>query len=68
MRFVYKGYIGIARKMEDKTFHGEVQGIRDVVTFQSKTKKGLKKAFRDSVEDYLDFCQQRRELPNKGNN
>ena len=46
-------------------FHGEIIGIRDVVTFQGKTVDEIQKAFHDSVEDYLDFCRERDEEPDK---
>ena len=38
---------------------------RDVITFQGSSVKELKKAFRDSVDDYLEFCAQRNESPEK---
>ena len=46
-------------------FHGEVSGLRDVITFQGKSVAELKKAFKESVEDYLAFCEQRGETPEK---
>jgi len=60
----YKGYPATVR-FDDRadTFHGEVMNIRDVVTFQGRTVKELRQAFRDSVDDYLDFCAQRGEEP-----
>ena len=36
-----------------------------VVTFQGGSVKTLKKAFRDSVDDYLAFCEERNEAPEK---
>jgi len=62
----YKGY-GAKVEFDDDAmiFHGEVIGIRDVVTFQGKTVNELKKAFKDSVDDYLDMCQSRGEEPEK---
>lgn len=50
----YKGYIGGA-VYDDvaKLFHGEVRGLKDVITFQAADVKELEKAFRDSVDDYL---------------
>ena len=36
---------------EAEIFHGEVIGIKDVVTFQGKTAKELKKVFKESVDD-----------------
>ena len=62
----YKGY---AAKVEfdDKAelFHGEIIGIKDVVTFQGKTARELKKAFKESADDYLSFCEERGEAPDK---
>jgi predicted HicB family RNase H-like nuclease len=62
----YKGYVGkVEFDDEAGTFHGEVINTRDVITFQGGTVAELKKAFRDSVEDYLAFCQERGEEPEK---
>ena len=62
----YKGYSGhVAFDDERGVFHGEVLGLRDVVTFQGKSVAELRKAFRESVDDYLDFCRQRGEDPDK---
>ena len=48
---------------EAGVFHGEVVNTRDVITFQGTSVDELKKAFEDSVEEYLDFCQERGEKP-----
>jgi predicted HicB family RNase H-like nuclease len=62
----YKGYVGrVEYDDEAGIFHGEVINTRDVVTFQGATVGELKKAFRDSVEDYLAFCADRGEEPEK---
>ncbi len=62
----YKGYIGhVEFDEEAEIFHGEVINTRDVITFQGSTVKALKKAFKDSVDDYLDFCEERGEEPEK---
>lgn len=62
----YKGYIGYVEfDDEANIFHGEVVNMRDIVTFQGETVKQLRKAFRDSVDDYLDFCAERNEAPEK---
>ncbi len=63
---MYKGYIGhVEFDDEADIFHGEVINTRDVITFQGRTVKELKKAFHDSIEDYLDFCKERNEEPEK---
>lgn len=62
----YKGYIGhVEFDDEADIFHGEVINTRDVITFQGKTVAALKKAFRDSIKDYLAFCEERHEEPEK---
>jgi predicted HicB family RNase H-like nuclease len=63
----YKGYTGQITAVDEKQgiIHGEVVGITDVVTFQGKTSAELVQAFRDSVDDYLAFCEERSEAPDK---
>jgi len=62
----YKGYSGqVEFDPESEIFHGEVVDTRDVITFQGKTVKELKKAFKESVDDYLAFCKERGEEPDK---
>ena len=56
----YKRYTGHI-EFDDETglFHGEVIDTKDVVTFQGRSVDEIVTAFRDSVDDYLDFCQER---------
>ncbi len=62
----YKGYeVVVAFDADANVFHGEVINTRDVITFQGKSVAELKKALRDSVEDYLAFCKERGEEPDK---
>jgi predicted HicB family RNase H-like nuclease len=62
----YKGYIGkVEFDDEAGIFHGEVLGTRDVITFQGRSVDELKTAFQESIDDYLAFCKQRGEEPDK---
>jgi predicted HicB family RNase H-like nuclease len=62
----YKGYEGIVRFDEDAgIFSGEVMNTRDVITFQGLSVRELKRAFQESVDDYLEFCASRGEKPEK---
>ena len=62
----HKGYRGqVEFDSAAKIFHGEVVETRDVITFQGTTVDELERAFRDSVEDYLEFCAKRGEEPDK---
>lgn len=62
----YKGYEGIVAYDEDaEIFNGEVVNLQDVITFQGGSVSELKKALAESVEDYLAFCRERGEEPEK---
>ncbi len=60
----YKGYHStVTFNDEAETFHGEVTDLRDVVAFQGRSIDELKKAFHESIDDYLDFCCERTAHP-----
>jgi len=62
----YKGYVAkVEFDDEANIFHGEVVNIRDVVTFQGRSVDELRLAFEESVDDYLAFCAERGEEPEK---
>lgn len=62
----YKGYIGqVVYDENAKIFHGDVIGLKDVITFQGESVQELEQAFKDSIDDYLEFCDQRGEKPEK---
>ncbi|UHS55952.1 type II toxin-antitoxin system HicB family antitoxin [Agrobacterium vaccinii] len=62
----YKGYEAIIEFDEDADiFHGEVIDLKDIITFQGTSAAELKQALADSVEDYLSFCAERGEEPEK---
>lgn len=62
----YKGYEATVDYNADaELFHGEVVNTRDVITFQGQSVDELKSALADSIEDYLAFCRQRGEDPEK---
>ncbi len=62
----YKGYIGKVEIDEEVgILYGEVINVRDVITFEGTTVDEVQQAFRASVDDYLEFCAQRGESPEK---
>ncbi|MDQ3108836.1 MAG: type II toxin-antitoxin system HicB family antitoxin [Bacteroidota bacterium] len=62
----YKEYIGtVDFSAEDEVFYGKVHGINDLVTFEGQSVQELKKAFKESVDDYLETCAQLKKDPNK---
>ena|SRR5579884_2001986 len=66
----YHGYTGsVSYSDEDEVFHGKLEGIRDLITYEGTDVPGLKRAFHEAVEEYLAFCQRsgkRPEVPFKG--
>ncbi len=63
---MYKGYKGHVNYDEEaRLFHGEVVGLRDVITFQGSSVDELEQAFKDSVDEYLEFCLELGRAPEK---
>lgn len=46
-------------------FHGEVQGLQDIITFQGKSVHELHSEMKKSIEDYLAFCKKKGKTPGK---
>lgn len=62
----HKGYTGyVIYDDEARIFHGEVVGLKAVITFQGTTVDEIEQAFKDSVDDYLDWCKERNKEPEK---
>ena len=56
--FFYKGYHGsFKRKHDDRVYHGRIEGILDIISFQGETLKELQEDFKEGVEDYLEACK-----------
>lgn len=50
----YRGFTASYEK-EDDHYHGKLDNIRDIVTFESDEEADIKEAFQDSVDDYLEM-------------
>ena len=62
----HKGYSGyVVYDDEARIFHGEVVGLRAVITFQGTTVEEIEHAFKDSIDDYLEWCKERGKEPEK---
>lgn len=62
----YQGYTGVVEYDDEAgIFHGEVINLRDVITFQGTCVDELRESLKDSIEDYLAFCAERGEEPEK---
>lgn len=60
----YQGYLGVV-EADEGAFVGRVAGLRDVVTFEGATFAEVEQVFRASVDDYLAFCDERGEPPDR---
>lgn len=55
----YKGYFTKPEySQEDGVYYGELLGIKDMVSFHSKSRDGFEDQFHNAVDDYLDFCKE----------
>jgi len=62
----YKSYVGrVEFDDEADLFHGEIIGIRDVITFQGQSVAEIRIAMEESIEDYLDMCVKHKKKPEK---
>ncbi len=62
----YMGYTGSVELDEEAgVLFGRVIDLRDVITFQGDSVNEVVRAFHDSVDDYLEFCAERGESPEK---
>lgn len=62
----YKGYIGkVEFDSDENAFHGEVVNTKDVITFVGRSVTELQEERKNSVEDYLAFCAERGEEPDR---
>lgn len=65
-RMTYKGYSArVEYDDEDALFTGQLAGIRDGVGFHADTVAGLRAAFEEAVEDYLEVCAKVGKEPQK---
>jgi predicted HicB family RNase H-like nuclease len=63
---LYKGYLaGLYVDEEEAIIRGKVLNSRDTITFYGRTVGEALQAFRDSVDDYLDFCKEAGVEPDK---
>ena len=62
----YKGYSARVEFVEaDGVFVGRIAGIRDGVGFHGDTVEGLRAAFHEAVDDYVETCARLGKAPQK---
>ncbi|TGQ46617.1 MULTISPECIES: type II toxin-antitoxin system HicB family antitoxin [unclassified Mesorhizobium] len=62
----YRGYSArVDYDDDDEIFFGRIAGIRDGVSFHAETVAGLKAAFHEAVDDYIETCAKIGKSPQK---
>lgn len=62
----YKGYhTKIEFDSEEFILRGKIEGINDLVNFESEDIKGIEKEFHEAVDEYLEFCKEVGKEPDK---
>ena len=55
----YRGYSGAVEfSAADNCFFGRILGIRDVISFEGESVAGLRKDFKNAVDDYHAACEE----------
>lgn len=64
--FEYKGYhTRIEFDYETATLFGRIDGIDDLILFESEDASEIEKEFHNAVDDYLLFCKETGKVPDK---
>ena len=62
----YKGYHArIEFDSEELVLRGKIEGIKDLVNFESASSSDIVQEFHAAVDDYLDFCRELGKEPDK---
>ncbi len=62
----YKGYFArIEYSSEDRVLYGKIEGIKDLVNFESDSIETIENEFRLAVDDYLQMCEDAGVSPDK---
>lgn len=62
----YRGYFAkIEYSVEDRILYGKIEGIKDLVNFESESIENIEQEFRNAVDDYLALCEELGQEPDK---
>lgn len=64
--FSHKGYLGTVEcSLEDNCLFGQVLFVNDLITYEGQSPEGLKQAFQEAVDHYLERCAEEGLVPDK---
>ena len=57
----HEGYSGtVEYSIEDDCYHGQIEFIEDIITYESDCLEDIETAFQEAVERYLDYLDDER--------
>lgn len=60
----YKGYYGsVHYSDDDEVFHGKIEFVPSLVSYEGTDVKSLRLAFEEAVDDYLQLCKDEKKEP-----
>ena len=62
----YKDFVGsVAYSADDHVFHGKLEFIVDLITFEGSSVAELEQAFKEAVDEYVTLCEAVGKKPEK---
>lgn len=62
----YKGYYAVVHySASDEVLYGKIEGINDLVSFESDSISEIKNEFESAVDDYIEYCEEIGKEPDK---
>lgn len=62
----YKGYHArVEFDVTNKVLYGKIEGIRDLINFESDSLQSVENQFHSAVDGYLKFCSEVGKAPDK---
>ncbi len=65
----YNGYSSNVKfETDDQAWVGRLDGITDIISFHAEKVDDIEAAFREAVDDYLEYCRTIGKEPNRPKN
>ena len=62
----YKDFVGsVVYSAADRVFHGKIEFVVDLVTFEGSSVSELEQAFKEAVDDYVALCNEIGKMPER---
>lgn len=62
----YKGYFAsVDYSVEGKVLYGKIEGINDLINFESESADQIENEFHEAVDEYLRYCESIGKKPDK---